>query len=709
MLRRMLAAIGMGPASSWSRRWVLFALAAGGAAAATVALLLWLRFDFGGHQVTVAVDDIGEAVAALIAAVSCVLAGRRSQGRLRLAWTLLGISAASWGLGEVVWSVYEVGLGISVPFPSAADIGYLGAIPFAVAGILAFSHTPRGTSTGLRLWLDRAIVALSLLFVGWGLGLSQVYFSSGSTLATRLLGLAYPVGDILIGTVLVLAIRRATQEQFGRFWLLLGGLAANSLADSAFAYLTANGLYGSGNYIDLGWFVGYLMVALAAIWPATPADQTVEEEPIDLWQLALPWFAVLAAGLTALVRALSGHPMDSTLTLMAGGLAVLLFVSQTLAHRESLGLLIQSRLIASTLNDIVVHAPLGIIRLTPDLKIIQANPRAASLLATRKADSGDASIDEHFSVEESTRIREELLALTKSPGSTEFDTEVRQPDGSSLYLHWSVTVVRREDRRIDYFIAMIEDVSARRNAEAAAMANLAVLERLNRVKTDFLTRVSHEFRTALVGIQGFSELMRDTEQLDVKDVKTFADDIYHDARRLDASLNEMLTLDHAETVRLGLHVSPVDLNALVTSVIATMRPQASGHLLQAELDPAAPTVAGDETKLAQLLTLLVNNAVGRAPNGGRVCVTTKQDGQAVEVTVSDDGLWTADDVEENPGRRQTRGSAGGSMTGIGSDVGRSIARQIAEMHGGRIWYDRRSDAGGSSHFTLPSLRVSSPT
>ena len=703
MLRRMRAAIGMAPASSRSRGWVILGLAAGGAAAASVALLLWIRFDFGGHEVTVAVDDIGEAVAALVAAASCALAARRSQSRLRLAWSLLGISAASWGLGEVIWSVYEVGLGISVPFPSAADVGYLGAIPFAVAGILAFSGTPRGTSTGLRLWLDRAIVALSLLFVGWGLGLSQVYVSSGSMLATRLLGLAYPVGDILIGTVLILAIRRATQEQFGRFGLLLGGLAANSLADSAFAYLTANGLYGSGNYIDLGWFVGYLMVALAAIWPAASADRTVEEEPIDLWQLALPWFAVLAAGLTAVVRALTGHPMDSTLTLMAGGLVVLLFVTQTLAHREALGLLIKSRLIASTLNDVVVHAPLGIIRLTPDLKIIQANPRAASLLATGKADSKEASIDGHFSVEESTRIREKFLALTKRPGSNEFDTEAKQPDGTSLFLHWSVTVVRRENRLIDYFIAMLEDVSARRNAEAAAMANLAVLERLNRVKTDFLTRVSHEFRTALVGIQGFSELMRDTEQLDVKDVKAFADDIYQDARRLDASLNEMLTLDRAETVRLGLHVSLVDLNGLVTSVIATVRPQASGHRLEAELDPAVPTVVADETKLTQVVNLLVNTAVGRTPSGGRVCVATKQDGQAVEVTVSDNGLWTADDLEENPGGQQAMRSAGGSMLTIGSDVGRSIARQIVEMHGGRLWYERRSGTGGSCHFTIPSL------
>ena len=66
---------------------------------------------------TVGVDDIGEAVAALLAALSCGYAAWRSPGRMRLAWGLLGGSALSWFIGELIWSVYEVGLGVNVPFP----------------------------------------------------------------------------------------------------------------------------------------------------------------------------------------------------------------------------------------------------------------------------------------------------------------------------------------------------------------------------------------------------------------------------------------------------------------------------------------------------------------------------------------------------------------------------------------------------------------
>ena len=117
------------------RGWRVFAIAATSAAAFTVAFVAWTALRIGGDQVTIAVDDIGEAVAAILAGVSCGLAANRNCGRTRLAWALFAASAASWGIGELVWSVYEVGLGVGVPFPSAADAGFLVAIPLGVAGV----------------------------------------------------------------------------------------------------------------------------------------------------------------------------------------------------------------------------------------------------------------------------------------------------------------------------------------------------------------------------------------------------------------------------------------------------------------------------------------------------------------------------------------------------------------------------------------------
>src|SRR5438445_5622335 len=107
------------------RGWRVFTIAATSAAALSLAFIAWTVLRVGGDQATIAVDDIGEALAAVAAAVSCGLAAYRNSGRTRLAWAMFAASATSWGLGEIVWSIYEVGLGVSVPLPSAADAGFL--------------------------------------------------------------------------------------------------------------------------------------------------------------------------------------------------------------------------------------------------------------------------------------------------------------------------------------------------------------------------------------------------------------------------------------------------------------------------------------------------------------------------------------------------------------------------------------------------------
>jgi|SRR5665213_1269176 len=308
--------------------WKAFSIAAVAAAASTAAFAVIIGFQLGGSVFATGVDDIGEAVAAFIALAACAWTASRSVGNYRRGWALLGASAAAWCAGEIVWSIYEVGLGIASPFPSVADVGFLAAVPLAIAGVLYFWTGPRGTAERWRLWLDGLTIALALTFTGWSLGLQQVELSPGS-LAERAIGLAYPIGDILIATVLILAIRRATRYHHGRMLLLLGGLAANAIADSVFAYLTATGTYPT-LLIDAGWVVGYLMIALAALWPARQSDRAADRLPIDMWQIALPWAAVLAAAASALVVVLRGQRTDQFQASLAVAIVSLLMVSEVL-------------------------------------------------------------------------------------------------------------------------------------------------------------------------------------------------------------------------------------------------------------------------------------------------------------------------------------------------------------------------------------------
>jgi len=235
-----------------------------------------------------------------------------------------------------------------------------------------------------------------------------------------------------------------------------------------------------------------------------------------------------------------------------------------------------------------------------------------------------------------------------------------------------------------------------------------VLERLNRLKSEFLTRISHQFRTALVGIQGFSEVIRDSEQLDPGELKAFASDIYKDAERLDRAFSEMVELDRIETGRAILKIARVDINELVDGVIEATRNESPEHTLAARLDRSVPVVSCDRDKVSQVLAILLSNAVKYSPAGTEVEVRSQATADSVEVTVQDHGPGMPPDFDDGlfvGYQRQPLNGANRMSRGGATGVGLPIARQIVEMHGGRIWFDSTVGQGTEFHFTL-RLQVS---
>ena len=328
----------------------LYSAAAAAVLVASIAYAVILKTGLFGDTAVTAIDDLGEAAAAAVACGACAWAAWRSSGRDRLGWSLMSVSAGLWSAGEIAWSVYEVFLQTTVPYPGLPDAGFLGAVPFALAGIRLFwSDAARGTSVRWRVWFDGVIVAIALTSTAWAFGLREVWESDSST---KLLDLAYPVGDILVGTMLILAIRRASSQAAGKMALLLAGIASYSIADSAFAYLNAHGSYASvGAVLNTGWFLGFLLVALAATYPGVA--QTVAAKParLDLWQLALPWMTLLLASAGDVYSSLTGHDIDLFMSSMTAALALLLTLNMIIERREFLEMLTEIEDSHTTLNE----------------------------------------------------------------------------------------------------------------------------------------------------------------------------------------------------------------------------------------------------------------------------------------------------------------------------------------------------------------------
>jgi hypothetical protein len=332
--------------------------AAGAVALATLLFGAWIGLRIGGATVSLWVDDLATPLAAAVACVLCLRARSRHEGATHLFWSLLGCATAFWTLAEVIWGYYALILNEEVPVPSWADVGYLSAIPLAVAALVVHPAT-RGSGARKTRWLlDGLVVATSLLFLSWTVVLGPLWRSADPGTWTGVVSLAYPFGDVVIVFFIVLAIRGMTGTDRHSLWCLLAGLLAMALSDTTFTYLTDVANYTSGSLIDTGWVVAYLGIALAAFSSEAEAAAIRHQESSmpSLVSLISPLLPVLLALTVAAVEIRLGHHLDHAAWLMAFALIALVLVRQALLVME---LLAPAPGVRGSLIHRLTHAALG--------------------------------------------------------------------------------------------------------------------------------------------------------------------------------------------------------------------------------------------------------------------------------------------------------------------------------------------------------------
>jgi diguanylate cyclase (GGDEF)-like protein len=295
----------------------------------TVAFLVWMAAQIGGPRVSDRVDDVGEFAAAISGAALCFWRSRREVGRVRLCWTLIGAGVLSWGLGQAVWSWYDLVRGVTVPFPSLADAGFLGLVPLILLGVLLYPIVQGRALSTLRGILDGLILCGSLLAISWVLVLGTAYAKGGSNLLGEAIGLTYPIADVAIIAAALSVLSRTGRSYRVMILLLIGGMCALALSDSSFVYLTQTTSYSSGLVVDAGWVAGFFVIGLSALWPAAPAPSPGEGlRGAASWQVALPYALLVVAIVFLVVRsAVHGRP-DSFLLVVAIVLVAAVLIRQ---------------------------------------------------------------------------------------------------------------------------------------------------------------------------------------------------------------------------------------------------------------------------------------------------------------------------------------------------------------------------------------------
>lgn len=302
--------------------------------------------------------------------------------------------------------------------------------------------------------------------------------------------------------------------------------------------------------------------------------------------------------------------------------------------------------------------------------------------------------------EDRPRLRFAFARSVRSPGvKRQIELRFRHKNGSWRWLEIMTTALLG-DPAVGGIVTDARDITERRQAAAALQEANVQLEELNRAKSDFVSLVSHEFRTPLTGILGFSELIRD-EEFALPEIKEFANDINADAQRLGRMIDQLLDLDRMQSGRIQLQRAPVSLNTIARAVAQQFRAASPSHRLTLNLDDKLPGMTGDRDKLIQVVTNLVGNAIKYSPDGGEVLISSRAEGQSIRLDVRDQGVGIpAEDLERVFDRyARVEGGAGRFIKGIG--LGLPIAREIVELHGGRIWAESTIGQGSTFCVVLP--------
>jgi signal transduction histidine kinase len=250
------------------------------------------------------------------------------------------------------------------------------------------------------------------------------------------------------------------------------------------------------------------------------------------------------------------------------------------------------------------------------------------------------------------------------------------------------------------------EMAAALNAQQQANDELA---RLNKSKSDFVTTVSHEFRTPLTSIQGYSELIA-LETETVAEAQAFARTINKNAVRLARMISDLLDLDRIESGHMVPVLEDADLNELARRVLDDLRPTTLRHTLQARLADDLPTIECDPDLMIRVITNLVANAIKYSPAGGPVIVTTGLRPGSIELSVADEGLGVPKEHREAIFARYGRIERTEQQGIEGSGLGLPIARQIVELHGGAIWTEPNAPKGSIFRVVLPTVAaVAAPT
>ncbi|WP_343909691.1 sensor histidine kinase [Nocardioides aquiterrae] len=652
------------------------------------------------------VTSVATVVSGAFLAVSSWLRARHTIGRRRRFWRLVMLAVLLAMLGNG-WTA-AVG---ADPVASPSRVGDLSitlALVVAIAAVLGYPSIRRRGIDHVVVFLDGFLVGGAILVISSTLVYAPLLdLTRGSSLTSTVSTMLNPVLDVTVLVVVILALLRSRGADRRALLLLALGFSCWIPSDLAYAVLVAKGDFRFGTPLDLGWIVGYALVALAAWYPSVETDTPEDSgKPTQVPDTALVYTALISA---AAVQVLSGavdlnaasRALWLALAVAVAGRQILL-TRDNVALRRSLEQRVQEqtedlRRLARQTEVLLTSVDDGIYGVDASGDLTFVNPSGARALGYAGPDLLGRNAHDVFHVASEDGgsypysgcyIAEAIDTGTVT--SAQDDVYIRA-DGSTFPVEISASPLvdeRPDARTVRGAVVVFRDVTQRREVE--------------RMKNEFLSVVSHELRTPLTSIRGSLDLVVSGVLGELAPrARSLLSTAADSTERLTRLINDILDLERIESGTRTMELTTIEAGELLTRSATEMAGLARSTGVRVEVRPSPGRVVADPDRIVQTLTNLVNNAIKFSSEGQTVVLDTRLEDGHVLFRVRDQGRGIPEDRLQSVFERFEQVDSSDSRQKGGTGLGLAISRGIVERHGGQIWMESTLGEGTTVFFTLP--------
>ncbi|OZT77228.1 two-component system histidine kinase PnpS [Salinicoccus roseus] len=270
-------------------------------------------------------------------------------------------------------------------------------------------------------------------------------------------------------------------------------------------------------------------------------------------------------------------------------------------------------------------------------------------------------------------------------------------------VHEEVHSYYPQERIMDAHLAPYYGQGWQQRGVIVVLHDITEIRRLEKMRSDFVANVSHELKTPVTSVRGFSETLMSGEVTDQETTKQFLKIIHDESQRLDRLIRDLLNLSKIERQKMPLNLETLNMTALVHEVSVTLQGAIEEKRTRLVLpDPSKDVyLQGDEDRLRQIILNLVGNGINYTAEGGTVTVSLKENVEKVRLIIKDDGIGIPEESLPRIFERFYRVDRARSRHSGGTGLGLAIVKHLIESHHGEIEVESREGEGTTFTVILP--------